>query len=94
MFWTLGRIPSQGLHLHKNLRYASVAWTGFEATISVFERSKTVRALHRGANVIGFNILITYRAFEMILIKISVRKKSQRVLQSNVLIVNRLTAEI
>jgi hypothetical protein len=34
-----------------------MSWVGFEPTIPMFERKKTVHALHRAAKVIG-NIII------------------------------------
>jgi hypothetical protein len=54
-----GISPSQGRYIHteqhkQNKRtQTSMPHVGFEPTIPVFERAKTVHALHRAATVIG-----------------------------------------
>jgi hypothetical protein len=50
-----GISPSQGRHLHKqnNRGQTSMPWAGFEPTITVFERAKTVHALDGASTVIG-----------------------------------------
>jgi hypothetical protein len=54
-----GISPSQGRYLHRTTqtqnkrRQISMPWVGFEPTIPVLERAKTVRALDRAATVIG-----------------------------------------
>jgi hypothetical protein len=59
--WTEGKPVARPLHTHrttqmKNKRtQISMPWTGFETTIPVFEREKTVYALDRAATVIGVN---------------------------------------
>jgi hypothetical protein len=51
-------VISQGRYLqHKQ---TSMTWVGFEPTIPVFERTKTVHALNRAATVIGSNILVVH----------------------------------
>jgi hypothetical protein len=42
-----------------NRRQISMPWVGFESTIPVFERAKTVHALDRAATVIGLRNLST-----------------------------------
>jgi hypothetical protein len=62
----LGRAinPSQSRYLHsgqhkQNIRtQTSMSQAGFESTIPVFERAKTVHALDRAATVIGIIIII------------------------------------
>jgi hypothetical protein len=59
-----GISPSQGCFLHRTTqtqnkrRQTSISWVGFEPTIPVFERAKTVLTLYRAATMSG---LIKYR---------------------------------
>jgi hypothetical protein len=65
-FYTVGRTPWTGdqsiarpLPTHRAIQIqnkrteTSMPWVGFEPTIRVFERAKTVHALYRSATVIG-----------------------------------------
>jgi hypothetical protein len=51
-------LPAHRAAQTKNkLTYISILGVGFEPTISVFERTKTVHALDRAATVIGYKII-------------------------------------
>jgi hypothetical protein len=59
---TVGKTPSQGRYLHRTIQtlnkrtQISMRRVGFEPTIPVFERAKTVHALDRAAAVFGLQI--------------------------------------
>jgi hypothetical protein len=61
-----GISPTQGLYLHTGQHntekrgHTSMPRAGFDPTIPVFERPKTVRALDRAANGTGSSQYITY----------------------------------
>jgi hypothetical protein len=57
-----GISPSQGRYLvqtQNKHKETYMPWVGFETTIPVFERAKTVHALDRAATVIGIYLIIS-----------------------------------
>jgi hypothetical protein len=56
-------LPTHRTETQNNCTQTSIPWVGFEPTIPVFERAKTVRALDRAATVIGFNGTIDGKLF-------------------------------
>jgi hypothetical protein len=97
ILYTVGRTPCTGnqpverpLPTHRTTQtwnkrtQTSVPWLGFEPTIPVLERTKTVHALDRAANMIGA-LQITHKEMETNMTKRSAHLQSQRNLILDVL---------